>query len=94
MAALLLKVVREYKIGNHIGFFILDNASANDTCVDLVLCKLYPWINEKQRRRLGHVVNLIAQFGSQSQEILDQLGLFNGRRGFEAIAKIWRGTPA
>jgi hypothetical protein len=98
MAALLLKVFREYKIGGRIGFFVLDNASSNDTCVDLVLRKLYPRMNEKQRRRrrlrcLGHVVNLAAQaflLGSQSQETLDQLGLANGRRDFEAIAKLWR----
>ena len=37
MAALLLEVFREYKIGGRIGFFILDNASSNDTYVDLVL---------------------------------------------------------
>jgi hypothetical protein len=55
-------------------------------------------MNEKQRRRrslrcLGHVINLAAQaflLGSQSQETLDQLGLVDGRRDFEAMAKIWR----
>jgi hypothetical protein len=34
MAALLLKVFREYKIRGRIGFFMLDNASTNDVCVD------------------------------------------------------------
>src|SRR5947209_9522739 len=76
MAALLLKVFREYKIGGHIGFFILDNAAANDTCVDLVLQKLYPQMSTKQRLRrrlrcLGHVINLSAQaflLGKYSQE--------------------------
>jgi hypothetical protein len=98
MAALLLKVFREYKIGSRIGFFVLDNASSNDTCVDLVLRKLYPWMNKKQRRRrrlrcLGHVINLAAQaflLGSQPQDTLEQLGLANGRHDFEATAKIWR----
>ena len=47
MAALLLKVFREYKIGGYIGFFILDNASANNTYVDLVLQKLYPRMKAK-----------------------------------------------
>src|SRR5271170_7109987 len=51
MAALLLNVFREYKIGGRIGFFVLDNASANDTCVDLVLRRLYPGMNTKQRLR-------------------------------------------
>ena len=97
MAALLLNVFREYKIGGHIGFFILDNASANDTCVDLVLRRLYPKMNAKQRLRrrlrcLGHVINLSAQafLGKQSQETLGQLELANLRHDFEAIAKVWR----
>jgi hypothetical protein len=98
MAALLLNVFREYKIGGHIGFFILDNASANDTCVDLVLRRLYPGMSAKQRLRrrlrcLGHVINLSAQaflLGKRSQETLDQLELANLRHDFEAIAKVWR----
>jgi hypothetical protein len=83
MAALLLKVFREYKIGGRICFSTLDNASTNDVCVDLVLHKLYPGMNVKQRRRrrlrcLGHVINLAAQaflFGKKSQETLDELDL-------------------
>jgi hypothetical protein len=98
MAALLLKVFREYKIGSRVGFFMLDNASTNDVCVDLVLRKLYPGMNEKQRRRrrlrcLGHVINLAAQaflFGKQSREILDELNLAYRRHDFEEIAKVWR----
>jgi hypothetical protein len=98
MAALLLKVFREYKIGSRIGFFITDNASSNDVCIDLVLSKLYPDMNAKQRLRrrlrcLGHVVNLAAQallFGKQSQETLDELEFAYRKRDFEAIAKAWR----
>jgi len=98
MAALLLKVFREYKIGSRIGFFITDNTSSNDVCIDLVLRKLYPSMSEKQRKRrrlrcLGHVVNLSAQaflFGKQSQETLDELHLAYSRHDFEAVAKAWR----
>ena len=98
MAALLLKVFREYKIGGRIGFFILDNASSNDTCVDLVLRKLYPEMSARQRRRrrlrcLGHVINLVAQaflLGKQYQETLDQLELAYRRHDFDSIAKVWR----
>jgi hypothetical protein len=98
MAALLLKVFREYKIGSRIGFFITDNASSNDVCIDLVLRKLYPRMNEQQRCRrrlrcIGHVVNLAAQaflFGKQSQETLDELDLAYRQHDFEAIAKVWR----
>lgn len=98
MAALLLKVFREYKIGSRIGFFITDNASSNDVCIDLVLSKLYPNMDAKQRHRrrlrcIGHVVNLAAQaflFGKQSQETLDELELAYRKHDFEAIAKAWR----
>jgi hypothetical protein len=98
MAALLLKVFRDYKIGARIGFFILDNASTNDVCVDLILRKLYPRMNAKQRRRrrlrcLGHVINLAAQaflFGRKSQEALEELDLAYRRHDFDAIAKVWR----
>ena len=98
MADLLLKVFQEYKIGGYIGFFILDNASANDTCVDLVLRKLYPRMNAKQRLRrhlrcLGHVINLSAQaflLGKRSQEILSQLEHAYLQYDFEATAKVWR----
>src|SRR2546421_6713026 len=48
IADLLLKVFQEYKIGGYIDFFILDNVSANNTCVDLVLQKLYLRMNTKQ----------------------------------------------
>ena len=61
MAALLLKVFREFKIGGRISFFILDNASSNDTCVDLILHKLYLEMSVKQclcrqLQCLGHVI--------------------------------------
>ena len=77
---------------------MLDNASTNDVCVDLVLRKLYPGMNAKQRRRrrlrcLGHIINLAAQaflFGKKSQETLDELDRAHRRHDFEAIAKVWR----
>ena len=98
MASLLVKVFREYKIGSRIGFFVLDNASSNDVCVDLALRKLYPEMSEKQRRRrrlrcLGHVINLAAQaflFGAKSQDILDELDIAYSRHDLEAVSKVWR----
>lgn len=98
MAALLLKVFKEYRIGGRIGFFILDNASANDICVDIVLRKLYPGMNAKQRLRrrlrcLGHVINLAAQaflFGKQSQATLEELEIAHHRHDLATIAKVWR----
>ena len=96
--ARILKVFQEFKIRENIGFFILDNASSNNTCVDLVLYKLYLEMSAKQhlRRRLrylGHVINLSAQvflLGQQSQETLGQLELAYIQNNFDGIAKVWK----
>ena len=86
------------KIGRRIGFFVLDNASANDTCVDIILRTLYPKMSQKQRRRrrlrcLGHVVNIAAQaflLGKGAEKTLDELEIAFLRQDFQKIADIWR----
>jgi len=97
-AQIVLNVIGEYKIGGKIGYFMLDNASSNDTAVDLILKTLYPKMSEKQRKRrrlrcLGHVVNLCAQaflLGKKADTTLEELELAYSRHDFESIAKIWR----
>ena len=97
-AQIVLDVIGEYKIGGRIGYFMLDNASSNDTAVDLILKTLYPKMSEKQRKRrrlrcLGHVVNLCAQaflLGKKADTTLEELELAYSRHDFESIAKIWR----
>jgi len=97
-AAIVLKVIKEYGIRKKIGYFMLDNASSNDTCVDCILRKLYPNMTEKQRksrrlRCLGHVVNLIAQaflLGTKSDEALEELELAYLRKDYDKIAAFWR----
>jgi hypothetical protein len=42
MAVVLLELFKEYCIDGRIGFFMLDNAELNDTCVEVVLKTLYP----------------------------------------------------
>ena len=97
-AQIVLDVIGEYKIGGRIGYFMLDNASSNDTAVDLIMRTLYPKMSEKQRKRrrlrcLGHVVNLAAQaflLGKKADTTLEELELAYSRHDFELIAKIWR----
>ena len=70
IAEVILKVVRTYELtGDQIGWFVLDNATSNDTCVAEVLKDLS--INDTVARRrlrcLGHIINLAAKaflFGS------------------------------
>ena len=70
IAEVVLKVVRTYELtGDQIGWFVLDNATSNDTCVAEVLKDL--GINDTvarcRLRCLGHIINLAAKaflFGS------------------------------
>lgn len=66
IAAVVLKVIKEYKLGKKISYFILNNASSNNIAMDLILRRLYPGINEMKRKQrrlrcLGHVINLTTQ---------------------------------
>jgi hypothetical protein len=61
MAALLLKPFREYNTGGRIGFFILNDASSNDICVDLVLGKSV--VTSRPLRRSGGNRPLQARLG-------------------------------
>lgn len=63
MALLVLELLQEYKIDSRFGYFVLDNASSNDTCVKAIL-RAYNIPSEYELRRLrcfGHIVNLVAQ---------------------------------
>jgi hypothetical protein len=66
MADVLLKTFEDYGISEQIGYFMTDNATSNDTCIDAVLKTLYPHMTPTQRKRrrlrcFGHIVNLCAR---------------------------------
>jgi hypothetical protein len=81
IAECVLLVFKEYNIRKRVGFFILDNASNNDTAVNAILCSLYPTMSETARKRrrircLAHVTNLVAKaflLGQKSEETKDEL---------------------
>ncbi|KAI1556751.1 restless-like transposase, partial [Pyrenophora tritici-repentis] len=51
LGSVVLELLEEYDIsGDQIGYFMLDNASANDTAVEFILKDLCPWMKSKQRR--------------------------------------------
>jgi len=65
MAAVLIALFKDYRIAGNLGYFMADNADANNTCIDAVLRALYPKMSVKSRkgRRLccfGHITNLCA----------------------------------
>jgi hypothetical protein len=97
-ACVILKVIKEYKIGKNIGFFTLDNAGSNDTAVECILKKLYPRMTKAQRERrrlrcLGHVVNLAAQtfiLGKNAEKVVTELELLEMVGDFIAVEKTWK----
>ena len=57
----LLEVVREYKISNKVIFFMADNASPNDTALELLESELNINAAESRLRCTGHVINLVCK---------------------------------
>jgi hypothetical protein len=54
-------VIKDYGFNNKLGFFVLDNALSNDTCVE-ELARLFGFNADEHRLRcIGHILNLIAQ---------------------------------
>jgi hAT family C-terminal dimerisation region len=64
-AEIVMEIIMEYNLEKKIGYFVLDNASNNDTCVDIVLYELTDLKADARRARrlrcLGHVLNLSAK---------------------------------
>ena len=84
MAAYLPEVVNEYEIIGRIGFFTLDNAESNDSCLRTFLRTSDPTVTDEvikahRIRCFGHVVNLAAKaflFGKNA-EAFEQEHLVN-----------------
>ena len=72
-AEIIIQVIEEFKLGKHIGYFVIDNATNNDPAIDIVLKHFFPGMPLKRRnarrlRCLGHVINLAAKaflFGTE-----------------------------
>ena len=75
----ILQVIREYRLtGNHIGWFILNNASSNDTYVAEILKALgiNDTIKYYRLHYLGHILNLATKaflFSSDIKSFKDKL---------------------
>jgi hypothetical protein len=64
-----LKILKEYGIDRKIGYFTLDNASNNDTCMRELVLELNFDHKFRRLRCAGHMVNLMAKqvlFGKES----------------------------
>lgn len=63
LAQTILEVIHEYDSKTRFGYFVLDNAESNDTCVEAVLQLLNPSLQKTHRRLryIRHIINLTAQ---------------------------------
>jgi hypothetical protein len=101
-ATALLEVINEFGLESKIGYFVCDNAKSNDTAVDAVLKKLYPYLSEKQRRArrlrcFGHITNLCARallLGKGAGKAMSELSRKVSKGAFEAVDAFWRGKGA
>lgn len=79
-----------------------DNAKSNDTAVDVVLKKSYPYLTADQRRgrRLrcfGHITNLCARgmlLGKGAGKAMEEVSRKLAKGAFDAVDSFWRGRGA
>ena len=63
IAEQVVQVIQEYGFEKKLGYFVLDNATSNDTCVEAIFNELRPDLIKKERRLrcIGHIINIAAQ---------------------------------
>lgn len=85
-------IIREFNIQDRIGYFVLDNASNNDTCIQ-ALAEEFEFDPQQRRLRCaGHIINLVAKaflFGHDFEafesevetpkEVVDEFNLWRKR---------------
>jgi hypothetical protein len=97
-AELLMKILREFELTDHLGYFVSDNATGNDLCIDILLKTLKPDLSadERSHRRLrcyGHILNLAANaylWGKNSYSFDDELIINNTLKLDQAELYKWR----
>ncbi|KAL9572045.1 hypothetical protein ACKAV7_003762 [Fusarium commune] len=99
LRSVVLKLLKEYDIsGDEIGYFMLDNASSNDTAIRFILKELCPWMDSKQHRHrrlrcLGHIINLCCQaflIGRNYEKYLAKLEKHYQRRDYVKVEELWK----
>ncbi|KJZ68529.1 hypothetical protein HIM_12077 [Hirsutella minnesotensis 3608] len=54
-------VIEQYDLGSRLGYFMLDNAKSNDTCLE-ALARWFPMdVNRCRLRCVGHIINLVVR---------------------------------
>lgn len=91
-------MIKDYELQDNIGYFVTDNATNNDTAIDIVLADLMPHLSPRQRlarrlRCLGHVINLAAKaylFGKDIEEIETNAEVYRENSEVLKELQLWR----
>lgn len=91
----ILSIIQEYEITSKLGYFVLNNITSNDTCVDQILRELRPDLNIKERRLqcIGNIVNLTAKaflFGKDVEGFQMEAVVARNARLEQRELEIWR----
>jgi hypothetical protein len=89
MADVLKEVIHKYKIEDKIAAFQMDNASNNNTALDVLAISI-PLVDRKQSRLrcFSHIINLVVRallFSNNYGALQDQLGKVGDDNAF----KVW-----
>ncbi|KID93531.1 transposase-like protein, partial [Metarhizium majus ARSEF 297] len=86
----LLGLPRLYELGSKLGYFMLDNAESNDTCLE-TLARWFPMdVRRRRLRCIGHVISIIVRaaiFGSNISTFEAELRGATDEFRFEVWAK-------
>ena len=66
MAKMLVRIIQEFELTDRLGYFMIDNADSNDTCLEHLFREIFPGatdddVDERRLRCWGHVLNLVAK---------------------------------
>lgn len=66
MSKLLVGIIQEFELTDRLGYFMIDNADSNDTCLEHLIREIFPGateddVDERRLRCWGHVLNLVAK---------------------------------
>ena len=95
MAEQVVQIIKDYNLIDKIGYFVLDNATNNDTCLEETFDALSLEVQVKTRRLrcLGHVINLTAQaflYGENAEAFISEVGSDTVLANEAEELKIWR----
>ena len=90
IASYVKEVIDRYELGSKLGYFMLDNANSNDTCLE-TLATWYPIdVGRRRLRCIGHIINLVVRaviFGTNVSKFEAELRVVSDEFSFEIWAK-------